>query len=291
MKHINLTNWKGSITDWTKLNYIYGGLDDSYAVKGNLRIDKDNYNYVEFRESNNQLQLEAEEGTTSGIDYKAENGSITLTGTNTSSGAVGIVFKFNEFNGTYGMLLDGYKNVFQNGVQIRLNGTYVDTIATTSDSKVLTNKHFNEIRLIVASGMTINATIRPMVISGSTAPTIYEPYFEGKKYVITETLGIVDLGGLTVTVYNADRHIFSVGTIANLKQYQNTTIVPDMITPGYTTVSQNDTWANGDISVRYGTNNVYICDTDYSTAEALKTALNGVMLTYALETPVIEVVE
>lgn len=146
---------------------------------GATRVKIKSIGGMSYKSENLCILQDIAETTTSGITYKAENGIITLTGTNTSSGAIGIVFNFNEFNGTYGMLLDGYKNVFQNGVQIRLSGTYVDTIATNEDSKVLSNKNFDEIRLIVASGMTINATIKPMIVSGSTAPTEYKPYFAG----------------------------------------------------------------------------------------------------------------
>ena len=47
MKHINITNWQGNITDWTKLNYVYGGLEDSIADRVNLRIPGTNLrNYV-----------------------------------------------------------------------------------------------------------------------------------------------------------------------------------------------------------------------------------------------------
>lgn len=48
MKHINITNWKGKITDYTKFNYIYGGLDDTLADKVNLCIPGTNSrNYIE----------------------------------------------------------------------------------------------------------------------------------------------------------------------------------------------------------------------------------------------------
>lgn len=56
MKHINITNWQGNITDWTKFNYIYGGLDDELADRVNLRIPGTNLrNY--FRKSNNIVNL------------------------------------------------------------------------------------------------------------------------------------------------------------------------------------------------------------------------------------------
>ncbi|MBO7693614.1 MAG: hypothetical protein J6T10_13425 [Methanobrevibacter sp.] len=37
MKHINLSNWKLSITDWTELNYVKGGLSDEYADIANIK--------------------------------------------------------------------------------------------------------------------------------------------------------------------------------------------------------------------------------------------------------------
>ena len=48
MKHINISNWQGKITDYTKFNYIYGGLDEIIADRVNLRIPGTNSrNYIE----------------------------------------------------------------------------------------------------------------------------------------------------------------------------------------------------------------------------------------------------
>lgn len=48
MKHINIPNWQGKITDYTKFNYIYGGLDEIIADRVNLRIPGTNSrNYIE----------------------------------------------------------------------------------------------------------------------------------------------------------------------------------------------------------------------------------------------------
>ena len=48
MKHINIPNWQGKITDYTKFNYIYGGLDEIIADRVNLRIQGTNSrNYIE----------------------------------------------------------------------------------------------------------------------------------------------------------------------------------------------------------------------------------------------------
>ena len=48
MKHIDIKNWQGKITDYTKFNYIYGGLDEIIADRVNLRIPGTNSrNYIE----------------------------------------------------------------------------------------------------------------------------------------------------------------------------------------------------------------------------------------------------
>ena len=48
MKHIDISNWQGKITDYTKFNYIYGGLDEIIADRVNLRIPGTNSrNYIE----------------------------------------------------------------------------------------------------------------------------------------------------------------------------------------------------------------------------------------------------
>ena len=52
MKHINLSSFKGSITDWSILNYVKGGLADEYADIANLSL-YDEYNYYNF--NNNQI--------------------------------------------------------------------------------------------------------------------------------------------------------------------------------------------------------------------------------------------
>ena len=79
MKHINITSWKGSITDWTELNYIKGGLPDEYANIANI---KGNY----LRKSKNLIALnDIAETTINGITYKIENGAITLGGLATAS--------------------------------------------------------------------------------------------------------------------------------------------------------------------------------------------------------------
>lgn len=52
MKHINLTSWRGSITDWTELNYIKGGVPDNFA---NLANTSGNYIYYN---ANGKLEVE-----------------------------------------------------------------------------------------------------------------------------------------------------------------------------------------------------------------------------------------
>lgn len=56
MKHINLSSWKGSITDWVKLNYINGGLPTYYADLANtsgysVKLENGVYKIIEPNEN------------------------------------------------------------------------------------------------------------------------------------------------------------------------------------------------------------------------------------------------
>lgn len=118
------------------------------------------------------------EYTTNGITFKVQDGIIYINGTNTASVTIGFTASFNEFNGQYSILLDGYKDKFGQGAQFKLNGSYKDFIGINTDIKTL-NTNFNEITFVVLTNETINVTIKPMMISGSTAPTTYKPYYSG----------------------------------------------------------------------------------------------------------------
>jgi len=259
MKHINLTNWRGSITDWTKLNYIYGGLDDSYATKGNLRIDKDNYNYVEYRESKNQAYERVKT-----IDYGANHVRVRIgtypAGTYYIKVSGGIAFLY---VGNVQTL-----NSIQNGGTFTLTAEsilYIDWYSYNNDFTIMLN-------------------------NGSTALP-YEPYFEGKKYVITENFGIVDLGSLNWSGANG---FFQVLFATAKQPATSTTIATWLLCSLYEPDTAAHIFANvNDKRIGLNPDNSFlqVRDNSYTTNSEFKTAMDGVMLTYELATPVIEVVE
>ncbi len=58
MKHINITNFEGSITDWTKLNYIAGGMEDDVASLANQtgnKLSKDDNGDWQIKDSNGDV--------------------------------------------------------------------------------------------------------------------------------------------------------------------------------------------------------------------------------------------
>ena len=300
MKHINLTNWRGTITDWTKLNYIYGGLDDSYAVKGNLRIDKDNYNYVELRESKNLLHLvDVAETTTNGITWKVENGLIYLNGTSTAQVniwlsiptiASGKTIAFKDF----GDMLNYSTNTIQ-AYLAKAPSNYSDRFALSNNGQFFsgtTSYDYTTFQIFVSSGVTLNnAILKPMLVSGSTAPTIFETGFEGKKYVITENLGIVDLGSLNWEYISETTRFISSGLQSVIKAGVNTT-KSNLVCSIYTSETFNDFINNTpNMAMCVSTSsNLSIRNTTYTDAPTFKTAMSGVMLIYELAIPKIEVV-
>jgi len=107
-----------------------------------------------------------------------EKGEVSLNGT--ASAQVSLeLYKINlENNETY------YANLFNNlfnssNVYLQIydnNYNFLKNMFTTSDTYTLTNDYTNaRIYLVVANGITINTTIKPMMTKGSQA-TSYEPY-------------------------------------------------------------------------------------------------------------------
>lgn len=80
MKHINLKNWKGTITDWTELNYIKGGLDDAYADIANI---SGNYlNHIKGTYPYNQLVANGNFESETIWRCTSETGNITFSNNN-----------------------------------------------------------------------------------------------------------------------------------------------------------------------------------------------------------------
>ena len=175
--------------------------------------------------------------------------------------------------------------LLKRGIDINIYNAYDTGSIRNSAITSITSKDSNNTTL---ETKTINASIQALNGYGwGINDTLYNYIdFENKKFI--QKVGRVDLGTLNYEVYSADRRIYRGATVDNLKSDVPATDVPNFLSVKYTATTQSATWANGDIAIRGALDigAVYICDTDYATAEAFKAAMNGVYLYYELGTPV-----
>lgn len=111
--------------------------------------------------------------------------------------------------------------------------------------------------------------------------------YENKRYV--QCVNSVDLGTLTWTA--GESVSFKTHHLAGQKLTKSYSIAPNFICPKYSTKTQNESWGKTSITGISATSNVngyiYVNDTSYADAAAFKQAMQGVMLYYELETPII----
>ncbi len=133
--------------------------------------------------SSNLLNLTDKTDTTiNGITYSIKDGVIKLNGTSTETTFIPLI---NGLNGRY-YSINCFNNASNDGLQIMygVNGVAWNAIGlgTANASRSIdfleeqTNIMFT-IRINQNTSLT-NATIKPMLVSGSTIPTKYEPYFD-----------------------------------------------------------------------------------------------------------------
>lgn len=111
--------------------------------------------------------------------------------------------------------------------------------------------------------------------------------YENKRYV--QCVDSVDLGTLTWTA--GESVSFKTHHLAGQKLTKSYSIAPNFICPKYSTKTQNESWGKTSITGISATSNVngyiYVNDTSYTDATAFKQAMQGVMLYYELETPIV----
>lgn len=117
--------------------------------------------------------------------------------------------------------------------------------------------------------------------------------YENKRYV--QCVGSVDLGTLTWTAGGgiSSRTVFIASSrkICGQKLSYNSAIASNILCSKYLAKSQNEVWSDA-APVGIATNAtidgyVYVNDTAYTDATAFKQAMQGVMLYYELETPIV----
>lgn len=137
---------------------------------------------------------------------------------------------------------------------------------------------------------TIPEAIRNLPGYGWSAGTArnYVDY-ENKRYV--QCVSSVDLGTLNWVAGNSGKVGFQTSQVTGQKLTKNYNILPNIICSKYLAKTQNAMW--GKTSVTGITTNanvdgyVYVNDTSYTDAATFKQAMQGVMLYYELETPIV----
>lgn len=219
------------------------------------------------------------------------------------------------------------KMLIQNPVlQILVNGRFPEDAINISELNVkkrvsftleytkVDDRQYIELRLSGMSGIFENFQLD----EGSTA-TAYTPYYtpisytipqaiqnldgygwsagtarnyvdyENKRYV--QCVNSVDLGTLNWVAGDSGKVGFQTSQVTGQKLTKNYNILPNIICSKYLAKTQNAMW--GKTSVTGITTNasvdgyVYVNDTSYTDATAFKQAMQGVILYYELETPIV----
>lgn len=286
MKHINITNWQGNITDWTKFNYVYGGLDDTLADRVNLRIPGTNLrNYI--KKSDNLVALENGTITASGLTFTIQNGKISSSGTPSGTGWIRIK-SINLDIGTYSytdFTSANSKVYLINTSYVQLTDTFTVTSASTYYIAVLG-------RSITNNGQLNNSSL--MLVKGSTVPTTYEPY---GSMVLVENVdsNLQPLNPPKITVFNqvdlgslnyertqwGQNYVFQAKVDDMAKTPTNNV---NLSCPKYSTVRENYLYSHvTDKVIANNTTasmNLKIVDNAYTDATAFKTAIKGVIMLY-----------
>lgn len=111
--------------------------------------------------------------------------------------------------------------------------------------------------------------------------------YENKKYY--QCVQSADLGTLAWT--SGESVSFKTHHLAGQKLTKSYGIAPNFICPRYSTKTQNESWGKTSITGIAATSNVggyiYVNDTSYTDAAAFKQAMQGVILYYELEKPIV----
>lgn len=274
MQHINLSNYKGSITDWTELNYINGGLADNLANIANIKVNDSCYNYI-AKSANLIKSNDVPETTESGITYKIENGIIYLiSGTATVNKNVRVAL----------LTLPAGTYYFKSFGVTGSNSTYFsylqagDLIRYSYNNRSFTLSEETQVSyyFAVRAGTSVsNLQFKDMLVSGSTAPIAYEPY--GAL--------VIHQNAREVVVNRNSSYLWISGT------YKYATLNVDGLFKlnGNISITGNDNIVSG-IYASNG-NIMFEFETAYSSADELKLAMEGVIVKFELATPQIIVLK
>lgn len=113
--------------------------------------------------------------------------------------------------------------------------------------------------------------------------------YENKKYV--QCVDSVDLGALNWVAGSTGKVNFQTSQVIGQKLTKSYSIAPNFMCLKYSTKTQDELWGKPNVigitAVANVDGFVYVNDTSYTDATAFKQAMQGVMLYYELETPIV----
>lgn len=174
-----------------------GGIKYATSFNGATKIEDANVNKIKIKDgiyymgkSVNLLNIpDKEETTTNGVTYSIKDGVITLNGTPTTGSFILTLFSVEvddtSFVGTYlvknfGTLKNSYLNVWYGNYEAK---PFQWTATQT-----------RRIQVEIPNGETVNGTLIPMLVSGSTIPTKYYSGSYGIKIEVAD--GVMTCNGI-----------------------------------------------------------------------------------------------
>lgn len=253
-----------------------------------LKVGSDDYEY--YLEGYWAKSIKLKPKTTYTIGFKAlkESAIILLLNVKKQVNATGFLdFRKVEGTATYTTGEDGHLYV-----GVVNNSTLTDVINRLSECEIMISKgdtptayapfHRNE--------YPIPDAIKALPGYGWSAGTArnYVDY-ENKKYY--QCVQSVDLGTLTWVVSPTGKVNFQTSQVIGQKLTKSYSIAPNFMCLKYSTKTQDELWGKPNVIGITAAANVdgfvYVNDTSYTDATAFKQAMQGVMLYYELETPIV----
>lgn len=251
--------------------------------------------------------IDKEETTSSGITFKAQDGTISIK--NTPSSNISLWFEIEPLTLENGAnyLFKNFYNTVSSYISIALRKSRTDSgdgvnLNQSGTSIIGNGQTYNYFLIYITTGFSGSLNWQPMIVRGITAPTIFKQYketitrllpnsvakygwginanvhntrifsdYEGETVSEGElSVGNQDMGGLNWNYENNER--FIVG-IAGLKNYpsRNTTVLCSKYDASISGTDKYIFTANG---------NIYIYDSAYNNAAIFKNAKSGEMLKY-----------
>ncbi len=158
--------------------------------------------------SENEIKLTNQpSGTQTGITYSIVYGIIPLSGTATQNMTINLTSSV-YFNGTYTFKNFGSQALSNNVYFVfLLNGEWTNPITIKADEGTITLNGNYIFGIAITGGTTVNGTIKPMLVKGTTAPTEYQPYFEGIRDSIVTSIKSYDSNNNLIDTYTIPSEI------------------------------------------------------------------------------------